>query len=114
MIEPNFANNLLRLVQILWTLLITALIGNVIANDAGAASSAKAAVNFTLFVAVLSWIASLYGLVSNFVTAIAIPVVLLGLDCVAVLFTFISGVVLAAKLKAVNCANLVRCLLPNH
>jgi hypothetical protein len=107
--EVNFVNNVLRLIQILWALLITALIGNVIANDADAASSAKAAVNFTLFVTVVAWLASLYGLVSSFVTAIALPIVILALDFAAVVFTFISAVALSAKLKAVNCADLVRC-----
>ncbi|KAI1875560.1 uncharacterized protein JN550_001846 [Neoarthrinium moseri] len=104
--EFNFINNVLRIVQLLWTLLITALIGNAIASYGGAAGSAKSAINFAMFVAVLSWIASLYGLISSFVTAIASPIVLLALDALAVLFTFIAAVVLAAKLTAVNCADL--------
>ncbi|KAK9426115.1 putative MARVEL domain-containing protein [Seiridium unicorne] len=102
----EFINTILRLVQLLWTLLITALIGNAIANYASTSGSGKSAINFTIFVAVLSWIAALYGLIASFVTSLAMPIVLLALDGLAVLFTFISAVVLAAKLGAVNCSNL--------
>jgi hypothetical protein len=104
----EFIINILRIVQLLWTLLITALIGNVIASNVNAASSAESAINFAMFVAVLSWIASIYGLAASFVTSIAFPIVLLALDGLATLFTFIAAVVLAAKLTAVNCANIVR------
>lgn len=102
----QLVHNVLRILQLLWTLLITALIGNAIANYGSASGSAKSSINFTIFVAVLSWIAALYGLISGFVTALAIPIALLALDGLAVLFTFISAVVLAARLGAVNCSNL--------
>ena len=91
---------ILRLLQLLWTLLVTALIGNVIASNI---NGHEAAINFSMFVAVLSWLAVLYGLVATFVESIAIPVALMALDGAATLFTFIAGVVLAAKLKATNC-----------
>lgn len=104
----EFIVNILRIVQLLWILLITALIGNVIASNVDAASSAEAAINFTMFVTVLAWIAALYGLAASFVSALAMPIVVLALDGVTTLFTFISAVVLAAKLTAVNCADLVR------
>lgn len=42
-----------------------------------------------------------------FVEAIAIPIALLILDAFATLFTFIAGVVLAAKLGAHSCNNQV-------
>ncbi|KAK1771218.1 marvel domain-containing protein [Phialemonium atrogriseum] len=91
---------LIRALQFLWTLLITALIGNVIANNR---NGHMASINFAMFVAVLSWLALLYGLVAAFIESIAIPVAMIVLDGLAVLFTFISAVVLAAKLTAVNC-----------
>lgn len=92
----------LRASQLLWTLLITALIGNVIAlNDNGH----MAAINFTMFVAVLSWLAVLYGLAASIINAIAIPIAMLALDGIVTLFTFISAVVLSARLGVVNCAN---------
>lgn len=92
---------ILRALQLLWVLLITALIGNVIATNQ---DGAMASINFTMFVAVVSWIAVLYGLAASLVERIAIPLVMMGLDFLAVLFTFISAVVLSAELTATNCA----------
>jgi Membrane-associating domain len=98
----------LRVLALLWTLLITALIGNVMASNINAASSATQAINFTMFVAAWSWVAGLVGLAAIFITALAIPWILWPLDIIAVLFTFISAIVLAAKLKAVDCNNIGR------
>lgn len=92
----------LRALQFLWTLLITALIGNVIALNI---NGHMASVNFAMFVAVLSWLAMIYGLAATIISSIAIPVVMLALDGIATLFTFISAIVLSARLGAVNCAN---------
>lgn len=90
----------LRLVQFLWTLLITALIGNVIdLNHNGP----MGAVNYAMFTAAFSWIAVLYGLVSSFFTSIAMPLVTLVLDGLATLFSLIAAIVLSARLGAVNC-----------
>ncbi|KAK0615989.1 marvel domain-containing protein [Bombardia bombarda] len=96
---------LLRGLQLLWILLLTALIGNVIATNVSAAHSATAAINFSMFVIVLSWLAAIFGLAAAFVDRIAIPIGLLAADALATLFTFIAAVVLAAKLRVVNCAN---------
>ncbi|KAI0394110.1 marvel domain-containing protein [Xylariaceae sp. FL0594] len=96
----------LRLLQLLLTLISTALIGNVRASTLGSASgTATAAINFAIFVLALSWITLLYGLVVQFVSALAIPIVSLALDALATLFTFIGAVVLSAKLTAVNCGH---------
>merc|ERR1711879_775050 len=84
----------LRVLALLWTLLITALIGNVMASNINAASSATQAINFTMFVAAWSWVACLVGLAAIIVTALAIPWLLFPLDILAVLFTFISAVVM--------------------
>ena len=100
-----FFSAIIRGTALLWTLLITALIGNVIAENVNASDSAKAAINFTMFVAVLSWIVSLYGLAAVFVSALGHAIILLSLDVLAVLFTFIDAIVLSAKLRAVNCSN---------
>jgi hypothetical protein len=97
---------LLRAIQLLFIIILTGLIGNVIANNINAASTATAAINFSMFVVVLSWLAALLGLAAALLERIVLPVlVLLGADALATLFTFISAVVLAAKLTAVNCAN---------
>jgi hypothetical protein len=102
----GFIKILIRGSILLWTLLITALIGNVIANNNNAAGSAESAVNFTMFVAALSWIAGLVGLAGIFVSSLARPLIALPLDGLATLFTFISAIVLAAKSHAVDCGNI--------
>ncbi|KAI0472945.1 marvel domain-containing protein [Xylariaceae sp. FL0804] len=100
----ELAASIVRLVQLLFLLICTALIGNVIDNNRDAAGSAESAVNFGIFVCALAWIAALYGLVAHFVSAARVPLVQLVLDALAALFTFIGAVVLSAKLSAVNCA----------
>jgi hypothetical protein len=96
-----------RSLQFIFTLIATALIGNVRATSVHATGTATAAINFAIFVCALSWIALLYGIIVEFVSAIAIPIVSLALDGLATLFTFIGAVVLSAKLTAVNCGNYV-------
>ncbi|KAK4153211.1 marvel domain-containing protein [Chaetomidium leptoderma] len=97
---------ILRAIQLLFIVILTGLIGNVIATNIRAASSATAAINFSMFVVVLSWLAALVGLATGLVERIALPVMVhLGADALATLFTFIDAVVLAAKLTVVNCAN---------
>lgn len=93
---------ILRALQFLWVLIITALIGNVIASNV---NGQMATINFTMFVAVLSWLAVIYGLTASFIESLAIPIVLFALDGAAALFTLIDGIVLAAKLRAVNCSH---------
>ncbi|KAK3402750.1 marvel domain-containing protein [Sordaria brevicollis] len=96
---------LLRSLQLLFLIILTALIGNVIALDLAASSTARAAINFSMFVIVLSWIAALFGLAAAVFQRIAIPLVMLALDALATLFTVIAGIVLAAKLGVANCGN---------
>ncbi|KAL2264714.1 hypothetical protein VTJ83DRAFT_7224 [Remersonia thermophila] len=96
----------LRAAQLLFIVILTGLIGNTIASNINAASSATAAVNFSMFVIVVSWLCALLGLATALVERISPPVLaLLGADSFASLFTFIAAVVLSAKLGAVNCAN---------
>ncbi|KAL1842017.1 hypothetical protein VTJ49DRAFT_6183 [Mycothermus thermophilus] len=96
----------LRATQLLFIIILTGLIGNVIASNINAASSATAAINFTMFVIVVSWLCTLLGLVAALIDRVSLPVLaLLGADAFATLFTFIAAVVLSAKLGAVNCGN---------
>ncbi|KAJ4415470.1 hypothetical protein N0V82_007341 [Gnomoniopsis sp. IMI 355080] len=95
----------LRGLQLLWIVLLTALIGNVIATAHNNHLVSNAAVNFSMFVIVLSWLAALYGLVGSIVMSLAIPIVMLAADGLAVLFTFIDAIVLAALLRARNCGS---------
>ncbi|KAJ4306111.1 hypothetical protein N0V88_000907 [Collariella sp. IMI 366227] len=97
---------ILRAVQLLFIVILTGLIGNIIASNVAASGGAKAAIGFSMFVVVLSWLAALLGLATSFTERISLSVLmLLGADAVAALFTLIDGIVLAAKLRAVNCAN---------
>jgi hypothetical protein len=98
----EFFQLILRALQLLWTLLITALIGNVIAD---AFSGNASSINYAMFVAVFSWIVVLFGFGAAFMDALNIPLVLVVLDSLAALFTFIAGVVLAAKLGVHSCTN---------
>lgn len=100
----NIAHGGLRAFQFLLSLITLALIGNVIAD---AFSGNPSSVNFAIFVAVLAFLISIFGLVAAFIESLAIPVVLLAMDGVATLFTFIAGVVLAAKLGVHSCGNKV-------
>lgn len=97
---------ILRATQLLFIIILTGLIGNIIASNLHAAGSATAAINFSMFVVVLSWLAALLGLATGLVERIALPLLVhLGADALATLFTFIGAVVLAAKLKVVNCTD---------
>lgn len=82
----------IRALQLLWVVLLTALIGNVIALNNDAAGSAEAAVNFSMFVIVLSWLVVLYGLVAAVVESLSIPIAVLAADLLATLFTLIDGI----------------------
>ena len=93
----------LRAFQFLFTLLLTALVGNVLNDN----SNSPASVNFAMFVAALSWIVLLYGLLAAFIESLAIPFVLVVLDGLATLFTFVAGIVLAARLHVHSCNNVV-------
>lgn len=83
----------------LWTLLITALIGNVI-HEANGGNPSQ--INYCMFVAVLSWIVLAIGFVGSFIETLP-PLVLLAADAVAVFFTFIAAVLLSAKLGVHSC-----------
>ncbi|KFY10928.1 hypothetical protein V492_04746 [Pseudogymnoascus sp. VKM F-4246] len=91
----------LRALQFLWILLLTALIGNVLAGK----TADNSTVNYAMFTIVFCWLVWIFGMAAAFIESIAIPVVLLILDALATLFTFVAGVVLAAKLGAHSCNN---------
>lgn len=101
----GFINLILRIVAFICTIIITGLIGNVIAKDDHASTSARAAVNFTMFVAALSWVVCLYGMIATVISSLGKPIILTILDGLGVLFTFISAIVLAARIGHPNCSN---------
>lgn len=107
-------NSILRIVQFILVLIATGLIGNVRANSQHAAGTATAAINYAIFVLVLSWIAIIYSLIIHFVSSIAMPIVSLALDAAVTLFSIISAIVLSAKLTAVNCGSYVSAYTPTQ
>ncbi|PNP54884.1 hypothetical protein THARTR1_04573 [Trichoderma harzianum] len=106
----NLFKILLRIIALIWTLLITALIGNVIAANV---NGHMKTINFTMFVAAWSWVALLYGLLAVFVVSLAVPLALVFWDGLATLLTFICAIVLAAELRAPNCGNISGAHLPS-
>ncbi|KAK4104224.1 hypothetical protein N658DRAFT_247508 [Parathielavia hyrcaniae] len=99
---------LLRAIQLLFIIILTGLIGNVIARNINAAGSATAAINFTMFVIALAWVVTLLGLATSLVERLRTPALglaLLAADALAALFTLISAIVLSAKLRAVDCGD---------
>jgi hypothetical protein len=95
---------ILRGSQFIWTLLILALIGNVIAS---AFAGNPSGVNYSMFVAALSAVALFYTFAAAFIESLAIPIALIVIDGILALFTFIAGVLLAAKLGVHSCGNKV-------
>ncbi|KAH8599154.1 marvel domain-containing protein [Bisporella sp. PMI_857] len=91
----------LRGLQVVLLIIVTALVGNVIAE---AFAGNPGAVNYAIFAAVWSWIVVIIGIVAA-VREVALPIALLAIDGLALLFNFIAGVVLAAKLGVHSCGN---------
>jgi hypothetical protein len=92
----------LRTAQFLFVLLTTALVGDAIAKSIG---GTPGAVNYAIFVAVWCWIAVLYGIAASVVQSLSVMMAHLVLDGMATFWTFIAGVVLAAKLQVHSCGN---------
>ncbi len=101
----GFFNLILRGVALVFTIILTGLIGNVIAQDHNASTSARAAVNFTMFVIALSWLVCLYSIVATVVSSLGKPLILAVLDVLGIIFTFLSAVILAARIGKTNCSN---------
>jgi len=101
----DLINLILRALEFLWTLLILALTGNIIAD---AIAGNPSSINYVIFVAVFSMLCLFYLFLvafrESFVIHPAIPVVL---DALNVLFFFAGAVALAAKLGVHSCGNQV-------
>jgi hypothetical protein len=95
-------NLALRALQFLWTLLIVALVGNMINEAIGGNHSA---VNFAMFVSVFSLLSLVYLIAAAIKENFAHPMIMLLLDIINTILFFIAGVVLAAKLRVHSCGN---------
>lgn len=102
----NLIKMILRCTELLITVLLTAIVGNVIASNVDAFGTATAAVNFVMFVVVVSWLVSILGIAAFFASVLNNPMILLPLDGVALLFTMIAAVVVSAKLRMVDCGDI--------
>ena len=101
---PQISQLALRGAQFLFVLITMALVGNVIA-EAFAGNNSK--INYAMFVSVIDMAIVLWGIAAAFKEELAFGIVLKIADIVAVLATFIAGVVLAAGLGAHSCGNSV-------
>ncbi|KAH8433052.1 MARVEL domain-containing protein [Aspergillus melleus] len=93
----------LRLWEFLWTLLVMALIGNMI-NESFAGNPAT--VNYTMFVSAFSMFTLLYLTPATFNPDWAIhPILMIVLDTLNAIFFLTAGIALAAKLESHSCSN---------
>ncbi|KAL2046698.1 hypothetical protein ABVK25_011612 [Lepraria finkii] len=93
----------LRGLQFLWTLLILALVGNMIAEAVGGNPSI---VNYVMFVAVFGMLSLFYLIAATIVEAFAISAwFVVAADALNTLFFLIGGIVLAADLGVHSCGN---------
>lgn len=96
-------NLALRGLQFLWTLLVIALVGNMIQE---AIAGNPSSINYTMFVAVFSMLSLFYLIAAALRESLATPPFLpLLLDVVNTLLFFIAAVVLSAKLGVHSCGN---------
>lgn len=94
----------LRISQFIWTLLTLSLIGSVIA---GAFAGNDSAINYAMFVSVFSMLVVIWGFLAAWNDSFTVGPFLVIADGLATLFTFIAGVVLAARLHVHSCGNKV-------
>lgn len=94
----------LRASQFLWTLLIMALSGNMIAD---AISGNPSVVNYTLFVSIISLLSLFYLIPATVKESFMIhPTIMMGVDILNSLFFFCGGIALAAELNVHSCSNI--------
>jgi len=91
----------LRAVQFVWIILVTSLIGNVIDDTFGGSPSST---NYAMFVGAFCWIVWFIGVAGAFTEAVPAIVVVVS-DALGTLFSFVAGVVLAARLRVHSCGN---------
>jgi len=96
-------NLVMRAFQFFWTLLIMALIGNMIAS---AFSGNPSIINYTMFVSIFSMLSLFYLIPATVKPDLSFhPLLMVGLDVLNVLFFFCAAVALAAYLGVHSCGN---------
>ncbi|KAF7121964.1 hypothetical protein CNMCM5793_009518 [Aspergillus hiratsukae] len=93
----------LRVWQFIFTLLVMALIGNIIAM---AFAGNPATVNYAMFVSAFSMVSLFYLIPASINTSWAIhPIIMVVLDVLNNIFFLTSGIALAARLECHDCSN---------
>lgn len=92
----------LRVLEFLFTVILLALIGDVIAIATGGNPST---VNYVMFTAVFSMLSLVYLLPSSFKDSFYIPIISIVLDGLNTLFFFCASIALAARLGVHSCTN---------
>ncbi|KAK8197958.1 marvel domain-containing protein [Phyllosticta capitalensis] len=95
-------NIILRGLQFFWTLLIMALVGNMIAD---AFSGNPSVINYSMFVAVFAMLSLFYLIPATVKDGLGAPLAMLGLDVANTLFFLCGGIALAAYLGVHSCSN---------
>ncbi|KAL8996819.1 MAG: hypothetical protein Q9188_006479 [Gyalolechia gomerana] len=91
--------------QFLMTLLIMALIGNVIAD---AIAGNPSIVNYVMFVSVFAMLSLFYLIGAAIMESFAIPIAMLVLDALNTLLFLVGGIALAAYMGVHSCSDQVR------
>lgn len=93
----------LRVWEFIWTLLIMALIGNIIAQ---AFAGNPASVNYIMFVSAFSMVSLFYLFPASWNTSLrGHPIIMAIVDLLNVIFFLVGGIVLAARLESHSCSN---------
>ncbi|KAI9809477.1 MAG: hypothetical protein M1826_003891 [Phylliscum demangeonii] len=93
----------LRGLQFFWTLLIMALVGNMLNETINGSPSA---INYTMFVSVFAMLSLFYLIAASIREELAFhPLIMLVLDVINTILFFIAAVVMAARLHVHSCGN---------
>ncbi|KAI9753338.1 MAG: hypothetical protein M4579_005196 [Chaenotheca gracillima] len=99
----GMANIVLRGFQFLWTLLILAIVGNMIASAFGGNPSI---INYDMFVAVFSMLSLFYLIPTTFRDSFIVhPMIMVAVDALNALFFLIGGIAMAAILRVHSCSD---------
>lgn len=102
--SPYIANSCV--LQFVWTLLVLALIGNMIAD---AFAGNPATVNYSMYTAAFSMFTLFYLVPASFNTDWAIhPIIMVVVDLLNAIFFVCAAIALAARLECHSCSNQVR------
>ncbi|KAL2006914.1 hypothetical protein VTN00DRAFT_9582 [Thermoascus crustaceus] len=99
----RIVNLTLRVWEFIWTILVMALIGNIIAQ---AFAGNPASVNYIMFVSAFSMVSLFYLFPASWSETLrGHPIIMFIVDMLNAIFFLVGGIVLAARLEAHSCSN---------